>query len=232
MGRLAKSKNGERLSDQAFNVLHQAITRCELAPGQIVSEPQLEETFALGKVSIRLAIDRLIQLQLVKPIHRRGFEIAPILVADLRETFELRRIVEPPCFGMAAQRSLDFVALKKLDLLMLSHPEPVDRKTEAIVIDANREFHLTIIRGCGNDRITSLMSKILSDIDRAYYYGLMRHPKFHRIQQDHGLIVKALEDRDAEKAENLARTHIDQGYKIVMDAVLMGVSLTGKGAKL
>jgi DNA-binding GntR family transcriptional regulator len=224
--------SGQRLSDLAFNLLHQAITRCELIPGQIVSEPQLEKQFDLGKVSIRLAMDRLIQLQLVKPIHRRGFEIGPISVSDLRDNFELRKLVEPPCFAMASQRSIDVNALRELDQLMLSHPEPVDRKTEAIVINANREFHMTVIRACGNERTNALMTKILDDIDRAYYYGLMRHPKFSRIQRDHALIVKALEARDSAEAERLARAHIEQGYSIVIDSILMGVSLAGNAPKL
>jgi len=221
-----KALGGGRLSDKAFNVLEQAITRCELTPGQIVSEREIEEQYSLSKVSIRLAMDRLIQLKLVKPIHRRGFEIAPILLADIRENFELRRMVEPQCFGKASQQKVDLDALRKLDQLMLKHPVSTDRMIDRIVIDANREFHLTVIRACGNARITALMSKILTDIDRAYYYGLMRHPKFYRMQEHHGEMFKALEAHDAVEAERLAREHIDQGYAIAMDAIMSAGSLS------
>jgi DNA-binding GntR family transcriptional regulator len=217
---------GERLSDQAFETLHRAITRCELVPGEIVSEPQLEQAFGLGRVGIRLAIDRLIQLQLVKPIHRRGFEIAPIRMSDVRNTFELRLLIEPPLVKMAAG-SVDVAELRRINQRILMKPKSGDRSTEAIVIDANREFHLRVIQGCGNDKIIAIINQLLSDIDRFYYYGLMQHPKFAEMQDQHGEMIDALEAGNGARAERLARKHVETGYQIVMDAIMQSASLGG-----
>ncbi len=223
----ATTVNGERLSDQAFETLHKAITRCDLAPGEIVSEPQIEQKFGLGRVGIRLAMDRLIQLQLVKPIHRRGFEVAPIRIADVRNTFELRLLIEPPSVKIAVGRGVDLEQLREINELTLGTAKPGDKAAETLIIDANRDFHLRIVEACGNDKIISLMRKILSDIDRVYYYGLMRHPQFAAMQQQHSQIIDAIAAGDADGAARVTREHIETGYGIVMDAVMQNVSFGG-----
>lgn len=223
----ATNTNGERLSDQAFETLHNAITRCDLAPGEIVSEPQIEQKFGLGRVGIRLAMDRLIQLQLVRPIHRRGFEIAPIRIADVRNTFELRLLIEPPSVKIATKRGVNLDRLREINQRTLGTAKPGDKAAEAIIIDANREFHLRIVEACGNDKVVSLMRQVLSDIDRVYYYGLMQHPQFSAMQQQHCRMIDAIAAGDGDEAARIAREHIEAGYGIVMDSVMQNVSFGG-----
>jgi DNA-binding GntR family transcriptional regulator len=215
----------ERQSDQAFEVFSRAIKQCELAPGEIVSEPQLEQAYGFGRVPIRLAMDRLIQLNLVNPIHRRGFEIAPITLSDVKNSFQLRLLVEPPAVKLAAGR-VDIPALRRAAKEAGLKVKAGDTTAEAFVIEANRRLHMLVMNACGNEKIASLVDQILSDIDRVYYFGLVRNADVNIMQDDHELLIDALEAGDGAKAEKLARRHIENGYTIVMDTIVNSVNLS------
>lgn len=221
----------ERQSDQAFEVIYRAITECTLAPGAIVSEPQMEQMFGFGRIPIRLAMDRLMQLQLVKAIHRRGYEIAPITLTDVKNTFQLRLMVEPAAVRMAVGR-VNIDELRRADQEASRKVDLQDHSTEAFVINANRRFHLLIAQACGNDKIVALISQLLSDIDRVYYFGLVRDARFVDMQHSHKFMIDALEAGDGAKAERLARKHIESGYSIVLDAIINSSSLTDTNVKL
>jgi DNA-binding GntR family transcriptional regulator len=221
----------ERQSDQAFEALYSAITQCQLAPAAIISEPQIEQMFGFGRIPIRLAMDRLVQLQLVKAIHRRGYEIAPITLTDVKNTFQLRLMVEPAAVRMAAGR-VNIEELRRVDEEANRKVDLNDKATEAFVIDANRRFHLMIAEACGNDRIVALVSQLLSDIDRVYYFGLVRDARFVGMQHSHKFLIEALAAGDGAKAERLARKHIESSYTIVLDAIINSSSLTHTNVQL
>ena len=220
----AGAARGERLSDKAFVRLLRAITQCELPPGEIVSEPQLEQDYGFGRVPLRLAMDRLIQLRLMRPIHRRGYQVASITLADVRQTFELRLLVEPAAVRIATA-TVDVAALERLQASETGPLEPGNREAEALVIDRNRTFHLLLAGACGNPKIVSVIAQTLSDIDRVYYYGLLRDARFSDMREDHLRLIDALASRDGAKAERIVRKHIETGFAIVMDAIVDSASL-------
>jgi DNA-binding GntR family transcriptional regulator len=221
----------ERQSDQAFEVIYRAITQCTLAPGVIVSEPQMEQMFGFGRIPIRLAMDRLMQMQLVKAIHRRGYQIAPITLTDVKNTFQLRLMIEPAAVRMAAGR-VNIDELRRADEEANRTVDLNDQSTEAFVIHANRRFHLLIAEACGNDKIVALISQLLSDIDRVYYFGLVRDARFVDMQHSHKFLIDALAAGDGAKAERLARKHIENGYAIVLDAIINSSNLTDTNVQL
>jgi DNA-binding GntR family transcriptional regulator len=209
----------DRQSDQAFSRLYDAIVRCQLAPGVIVSEPQLQQTFGFSRVALRVAVDRLAQMSLIMPLHRRGYQVAPITLRDVRNTFALRLLVEPPTARTAIGR-VDLDRLRKINDRILKPLKPGDPSRVAEVIDANREFHLLIAATSNNDKIVSLIEHLLRDIDRIYYFGLATDPRFTNMQSDHNALIDAMTRGDADRAELISRSHIEVGTQIAMDAIL------------
>ncbi len=225
------TRSVERQSDQAFTCLYEAIIRCELAPGAMVSEPQLEEMFDFSRVALRVAIDRLAQLKLIQPFHRRGYRIAPITLRDVKNAFELRMLIEPPSARMAVGR-IDLNRLRLVNEKSMVSVRPGDRAAESDLIAANREFHILIAEASNNDKLAALIEQVLRDIDRVYYFGLVRDPRYITMQREHVELIKALEKGDAVQAEKIARIHIEDGYRIAMDAILNSSSLADTGLEV
>jgi DNA-binding GntR family transcriptional regulator len=220
--------SNERQSDQAFAKLYTAITKCELPPGMRVSEPQLEQMFEFSRVALRVAIDRLAQLQLIRPVHRRGYQIAPLTLRDIKNAFDLRLLVEPSTARTAIGR-IDLAQLKKTNEKCVAPVGPDDRKSQTELIDANRHFHLLIAATAQNDRLVAVIAQVLRDIDRVYYFGLVRDPRFLRMQQEHFELIHAIENGDGDSAEGVAREHIEDGRRIAMDAIIYSSNLADVG---
>jgi DNA-binding GntR family transcriptional regulator len=218
----------KRQSDQAFAKLYAAITECDLTPGMMVSEPQLEQMFEFSRVALRVAIDRLAQLQLIRPVHRRGYQIAPLTLRDIKNAFDLRLLVEPPTARTAVGR-IDLDLLKKVNEKAVAPVSVGDRMGRAELINANREFHLMIAATAQNDRLLAVVEQVLRDIDRVYHFGLVRDPRYAHMQQEHFELIQSIERNDGDAAERIAREHIEEGRRIAMDAIINSSNLADVG---
>jgi DNA-binding GntR family transcriptional regulator len=218
------SVENPRLSDQAFDRLLEAITSCALPPGSLVTEAQLEEATGFTRVPLRVAVDRLAQLNLVQPLHRRGYKIAPLTLRDVRNTFGLRAIVEPPTARMAVG-AVDIQLLRAINRRCSGGFDPASAKAVAEFVRANSEFHLVIARASKNERITEVSIFLMKEIERFYYFGLMRNRRPPEMQDEHEQLIDALENKNPDEAERIARQHIELGQQVVLDAILHGSEL-------
>ena len=95
------------LSDQAYERIRTEILTCELEPGQHFAQQQLVTKYNVGKTPIREALQRLTQDGFVQPVPRFGYVVAPIMLSDVHEIYDLRAIVEPAAARLAAIRGTD-----------------------------------------------------------------------------------------------------------------------------
>ena len=128
------------LAEQAYRQIHRMIVRCELAPSAEVTQNELVASTGLGRSPVREALARLTAEGLMISRPRFGYQVAPITLADIREIFGLREIVEPAAAELACQLASD-ADLDQLDALCVA-PDPAE-DVETIMA-RNRDFHLLI----------------------------------------------------------------------------------------
>src|SRR4051812_41585513 len=139
--------------------------RCAIEPGAEVSESQLALRYGLGKAAIRAALMRISQEGLAVALPRRGYQIAPVTIRDVREVFQLRALLEPHAVRLAVLK-IDTARLRELDALCAAGYTPGDRVSEEAFLKANREFHTHLIAGCGNERLLRLLDDIIDQMER------------------------------------------------------------------
>lgn len=93
------------LKDGAFIELERMIVTGRLAPGQWVSEKDLMEVSGHSRASVRHAVQRLEDQQLVKIFPRRGAQIGPMDYQRQFRLLELRRVVEALIASSASKRA-------------------------------------------------------------------------------------------------------------------------------
>ena len=102
--RVRSTRVRRSLASEAYVILKGRILRCEIAPGERLTEARLVRELGLGKTPIREALVRLIHDRLVRNMPRHGYEVTPITLADVEDLFRLRLILEPAAMGLAAGR--------------------------------------------------------------------------------------------------------------------------------
>jgi DNA-binding GntR family transcriptional regulator len=213
-----------RQSDIAFSAIHQAIVRCELMPGSIVTEEDLSNEFGVGRAATRAAVDRLSLIGLLQPVRRQGYRIKPITLRDLNDLFQLREIIELSCVRLATGR-VDSADLHRLDRLCRTDYQPGDKESEAVFLQRNSDFHLSLAAATGNERLVTVLKQTLSELERMFHFGLSLRDRVSEMHSEHQAIIVALTEGDLETAERAIVDQIRSSRAMVLDALLSSTSL-------
>ena len=205
-------------TDQAYDLLKRAILVCELAPGQELRELGLVETTGLSRGAVRGALGRLVTDGLVGLRPRKGYRVTSLDLADVREVFEMRRLLEPYAVELAAQRA-PRVAVEALHDLAHATYAPGDRASyEQYVVD-NREFHVRIAEAAGNRRLAQGLRTLLEDMQRLFFLSVGSRGEVAERHEHHDLFDAILVG-DAERARSLCEAQIEDARRRVIDALL------------
>lgn len=212
--------DGRSLGEIAYGALRQAILRCDLTPGQHVTEAQLAEQYGLGRAAVRAALTRLCHERLLKVTPRHGYTVSPVTFKHVHDLFDVRLVIEPAAIRLAATR-LDARVVAELEALneaCLRLPEQQDAPR---LRDANKAFHVGIVRASGNERLEEMARSTLDELDRVLYL-----PQFANVwdridssYHEHATIVNALKARDFVAAEEATLSHVLLNKRYSIDSL-------------
>lgn len=200
-------------AEKAYTQIKGKIITAEMPPGSVINEAQLMEEFALGRTPIREAIKQLQSENLVMVTPRKGMFVADIAVTDLLQIFEVRVELESFATRLAAERITED-ELIDLQKLAKSYQE-VDPADKDALIKLDGEFHATLANATHNKFLIKEIEYYYNLSLRIWYIAL-NYAKPNDIDVDaHIEILEAIQARDAEKAGQRMRMHIQEFHKTI-----------------
>ena len=206
-------------SDQAYARLRGEVMGCVIQPGEEVTEAVLVERYGLGKASIRAALMRLVQEGLAVSLPRRGYQIAPVTIRDIRELFQLRALLEPEATRLGVPH-VDVARLRELDTILARGYKKDDAAGEAAYLAANRAFHSTLISACDNEKLTRVLDSVIDQMGRLFHLGLTQSWHKDKLRSEHRELVEAVEKGDADRAAEIVAEHIETMRQTVIEGVM------------
>lgn len=192
--------------DRLYQALKQAILEQRLTPGTRLREQQLAELFGVKRGRVRKVLTRLVQEQLVQHRPHAGAQVACPDLAETRDLFATRRILE----GAVVERLAGRLSAADLQALR-SH---LERERQAYAQHRHREglrqsvgFHVELARLSGNRVLQAFVEQILARTPLVLLApgitarGCVNH--------DHGDIVDALEAGDGARARRCMEQHLN-----------------------
>jgi DNA-binding GntR family transcriptional regulator len=195
------------LREQVANALRAAMISGQLEPGVVYSAPALAATFGVSATPVREAMLDLAKEGLVEAVRNKGFRVTELSDRDLDELTELRMLIEVPTTARLAGR-LDAAALAELRSLAEAIEAAAGAGDLIEYLEADREFHLTLLGHSGNRHLVELVASLRS---RARLYGLGPLADTGLLvdsAREHAALVELLERGDAAAAESLVHQHI------------------------
>jgi DNA-binding FadR family transcriptional regulator len=206
--------------------LRAQITSGELRAGdRLPTEPQLCVRSGLSRSTVREALRLLASQHLIITTrgvtggsfvaHPRPDQIADTLSTGVQllisnatvgtaELFEVRRLLEVPAAGLAAQRRTE----QHLTELTAAMFDPANDSLER-KLDAHRQFHSTIVAATGN-ALYEMMAIPLYNLTNERELGEMApHGFWSRVDLEHRELLAHVEAGDAAAASSIARTHVE-----------------------
>jgi DNA-binding GntR family transcriptional regulator len=208
------------LRDNIYDALRFDILACRLAPGTEIWEQDLAAQYGVSRQPVREALLRLERERLVTIRPRQGYQINPISVADARDLFGFRLVLEPACAALAAETS-PTATLADLDRFRTLEPG-------ADFIAYNRDFHVAMAQASGNRRMAAVACDLIEQADRLVRVSLadIRGRDPSQLVAEHAAIIDALQARDGRRAKRIIRDHVSSAQKRVLSALSRSAIVT------
>jgi DNA-binding GntR family transcriptional regulator len=197
----------EGAQQYALDWLRQLINARALRPGDRIDEEDLADRMRVSAGSVREALRMLAQEGQVAYRSRRGYFVADLRMEDVREIYELRRILEERA-ARAALPTLDDEALSRIRHAAADFVNAVESDDVVSALAANRRFHFAMMDDVPTRPHTLELILVLwdsSEVYRAVYYN-SRDDRLTAIDA-HDQILDALARRDADSLVAEMDTH-------------------------
>ncbi|MEZ7848942.1 MAG: GntR family transcriptional regulator [Polaromonas sp.] len=186
--------------------LTKAIVEHRLHPGTKLAEQKLADHFGVSRTLVRQALFQLSQNRLIRLEPARGAFVAAPSVAEAKQVFAVRRMLEAE-MTRAFVRGSTPARIKSLKDHVAREQGAVDRADVPSRNELLGDFHVRMAELMGNQVLAQVLGDLIS---RCALITLMYQSSAAAAHshEEHALIVKALAARDEEKAVQLMHDHL------------------------
>jgi DNA-binding GntR family transcriptional regulator len=189
--------------------------------GAPLTEELLARSHGTSRTPVREALARLAQDGYVERVPGRGYFVCRITVPLVRDTFEIRRLLEGTTASRAAELATD-AEREQLSALAEYHFSTNDAASFRRAEAANARFHLAVAAASRNQLAVRLVQQCLMQMDRFISLGVDVAPLPEEANRDHHQIVRAIIDRDPVAARVAMQSHLDRSSSVLIHALLRG----------
>lgn len=209
---LAYGRMDETTGETAYRRIRGDIVFGRLAPGQKLRLERLRDSYGPSVTTLRELLNRLASEGFVRAEGQRGFEVAPISAADLREVAAMRVLLE----GHALELSFAAGDMEWEGRVVGAHHKLTcmerrmldgDRSDPETWKRYDREFHHALISACGSGALLDIHGGIF---DRYLRYQMIAVVfRGELAAREHEALLACALRRDAESAKATLITHVD-----------------------
>jgi DNA-binding GntR family transcriptional regulator len=218
--------------DSTYRWLKTHIAGLPRAEGTFLTEGEVATAAGTSRTPVREALLRLEAEGLVQIVPKKGAFVPPVSDRDISDVMEARSVVEEWSVERIAtsHRSLN-PELNALvaELAMFVTEQEVAIDDAVTFIDLDRAFHRTIVRAAGNMVVENFYESLR---DRQLRMGLRAvasaEGRAKRVLTEHRAIVRALGNRDAERATRAVRAHLDNTLGVLRHSSFRRVKGVGR----
>jgi GntR family carbon starvation induced transcriptional regulator len=207
---LIERSEDETIGDDGYRRIRTDILLARLVPGQKLKLDMLRETYRVSISTLREILNRLSAEGLVLAEGRRGFEVAPVSIVNLKELADLRLLLEGRAMeasfaradveweGRVVSARHKLASIERLMASGVGEPEQWKRY--------DSEFHQALISNCGSQVLIETHAAIF---DRYFRYQMIAlHYRGEEPAVQHQALLECALKRDAVGAQSVLSQHI------------------------
>jgi len=209
----APSKNH---TERALITLRQRIVSGAYPGGQRLFEVALAEDLQISRTPIRSALSKLAEEGLLDRAKAGGFAVRTFNLSDVKDTIEVRGVLEGTAARVAAEIGADAETLEEAHNAVAEIDKALEEESIEISVYSkwNTVFHTCLSRASGSrilireiERVTTLPFASPSAFVDDGSHSLRRHRAMIIANEQHRAILEAIAERQGARAEALTREH-------------------------
>jgi len=195
------------LHEHVAHWIREMIRKGDLNKGDRIIEKDLCASFGISRTPLREALRCLTSEGLIRIVPHRGAYVAEPSMDEIREMFEVMKLLEGNCAAMAAEKisESDLVKLEKLHEKLEKHYKANQHEK---YLDVNQKFHTMLQEMAGNKVLNDVVNGLRQKIVLYRYRQLYQADRFEASIREHRAIMDALRRRDPAASESLMREHL------------------------
>lgn len=191
--------------------LRSAILDGRIPCGTALRQQDLADLFGVSRMPVREALRQLEAQALLNVIAHKGAVVAPLVQGDAVETYALRILLE----SEALRLSIPLLADEDFEQAARYIDELETENNYTEIGRFNRLFHMALYCKAPNQRLLRLVEDGLNEEERFLRFNLEAMGLGKLSQEDHRALLRAVEDRDVERAVKLLEQHLNRGVEVI-----------------
>ena len=218
MEQIIPISRAKSLKEQAFDKLKELIITGAFEPGELQNEKRLAEALGVSRTPVREALLELSREGMVAFVPGKGVEICKLTTQQVREVFEIRRIIEGYVIKKIAMR-LTEADIKEIDR-NISNQEMMLSRTERLgFIEYDKQFHLYLASKIGNQQIGSILDNLRDQMHLMGVRAIEDYSRMKQVIEEHRAIFAGLKEGNPIKAFNALIHHLENTEKTIADKI-------------
>lgn len=186
-----------------YQTLKKQIILLDYAPGAVIREKELMETFGVSRTPIREALMRLEMDGLVRIIPHIGTFVEDVSFQQLKDVFEVRSSLVRLAGQLAAER----ITGNEIDLLRSRLEAIKTTKDQRALMQLDLEVHRIINQACKNDILVKILDRLHDQAVRIWTFSGTGNSYWSELVKEFEEITAALERHDTEATAALLEKH-------------------------
>ena len=199
------------IGDDGYRQIRADIVLGRLRPGKKLKLEGLKESYGVSVSTLREILSRLTSEGLVLAEGRRGFEVAPVSVDNLKELAELRLLLE----GHAMEASFARADMEWEGRIVSAHHKlaATERLMSSNIGEPDQwkrydsEFHRELISNCGSRALMDLHASVF---DRYFRYQMIAlNYRGEEPARQHQALLECALAHDIARAKSILLDHVN-----------------------
>ncbi len=200
------------LKTQVYDYLKEKIINNEFDKNEIYSEQYFANILDVSRTPIREAILQLSHEKLIEILPNKGFSIREITEEELKEIYEIRKVIEVFCCIKLAKDNNSLEGknvIKKLgDYIKNMENDLTLTNGSLALMDDDTDFHMEIVNYSNNRYMIDLILDLKTQIKSIGIGTFKIKGRKKSTIDEHYLILQALIKGDCEKASQAIENHL------------------------
>ncbi|WP_406676475.1 GntR family transcriptional regulator [Moorella sp. ACPs] len=201
-------QNYQPVRQEAYNALREAILTGRLEPGTRLVERKIAKQLGVSRTPVREAIRKLELEGLVEHLPRRGVVVARMSTREAWEVYSIRAVLEGLAARLAAEH-INPIQLKRLNELVNAMEKACDEDDYDRLQELHLEFNEIICKAAESPRLHQMIDNLVDYIVGFTKVGYSVPGRTRAATREHRELLEALMKGDGERAERIARQHIE-----------------------
>ncbi len=181
-------------------------------------QEEIAETLGVSRQPVQQALLLLRNMGILINAPGRGLMVAPLESDKVRDMYEIRSSLDVLASGRAAERGAER-AKSEGKAIIDRGLQAAESKVISELVLADMDFHHFIYELSGNRMVAETVEPNWAYLRRVMGEVLIMGVSAQEIWAQHAAIMQAIADGDAERAQRLAKEHIDHAGEMVLDSL-------------